>query len=152
MIELGSFHFCHDFNSTLLHPSAPSSIFSSICRTSLWVAGGVRLLTMSCPFNHLGIMSSYWSESEKLLLSDLRVSLLRFLGNLKILQVRVGRVMVFSAWPSSWQAHFCTYGISSPVFSWLGKSPCCSKLLKFWAATTLTPLICWFGILGCSTG
>lgn len=41
-------------------------------------------------------MSSYWSESEKLLLSDLSISLLCFLGNLKILQVRVGWVMVFS--------------------------------------------------------
>lgn len=94
---------------------------------------------MSCTFNHLGIMSSYWSESGKLLLSDPRVSLLWFLGNLKILQMRVGRQMVFSAWPSSWQAQFCTYGMGSPVLSWLGKSPCCSKLLEFWAATTLNP-------------
>lgn len=79
-------------------------------------------MTMSCTFNHLGIMSSYWSESEKLLLSDLRICLLCFLGNLKILQVRVGWVMAFSAWPSSWQTHFHSYGICLPVFSWLGKA------------------------------
>lgn len=41
-------------------------------------------------------MSSYWSESEKLLLSDPSISLLCFLGNLMIVQVRVGWVMVFS--------------------------------------------------------
>ncbi|RLV89027.1 hypothetical protein DV515_00015105, partial [Chloebia gouldiae] len=69
------------------HQRHPVQFCQHCClhRTSLWVAGGVRQLTMSCTFNHLGIMSSYWSESEKLLLSDLRVSLLWFLGNLKIL-------------------------------------------------------------------
>lgn len=35
---------------------------------------------MSCTFNHLGIMSSYLAESEKLLLGDLRISLLCFFG------------------------------------------------------------------------
>lgn len=97
-------------------------------------------------------MTSSWSESEKLLLSDLRISLLWFLGNLKVFPGErwTGNGFLYLAkLMANTFLHF--WNVFSCVFL-AGKSPCCSKLLKFWPATTLTLLICRFWILGCSTG
>lgn len=61
--------------------------------------------------------------------------------------------LVFTAWPNSKQTQSTFIHLTDVLTSSLvGRSPCCSKLFRLWAATTLTLSISWFWILGCNTG